>query len=348
MHARDFAQAHNDLLQVFEVGDVEHDLDTGLAIRGMSGDVADVALGVADDASDAFQHAETVVAEHCKFYGIGGGRGFVAGPFHIDAALWFVEQVCDVRTIDRMHGHAFAPRDVADNTFATNGIATSGPVDEHVALAFDRDGVVIAEDAANDAGNPTRFRAVPSLADSALTSGATLGGGRGTRPQPSRQNLAPGIFAVADSGHEVVGIAEPVARGNFLNVFVFDLFERDAVLARFLLDQLAANLNGPLTLVDVQPVLDLVTRPRGLDQRKPITAGVVAVMGMYILDISGVNVMPQGHHTAIDLGADAGVADLGVNGVSKIDRRGVARQHYNFPLGRKGVNLFGIEVDVSS
>src|SRR5579871_1783030 len=55
MNSRDFAQAGDDGLQVLQVGDVEDDFHAGLAVGGMSGDVADVAFGVADHASDALQ-----------------------------------------------------------------------------------------------------------------------------------------------------------------------------------------------------------------------------------------------------------------------------------------------------
>ena len=53
----------------------------------------------------------------------------------------------------------------------------------------------------------------------------------------------------------------------------------------------------------------------------------------------------QRHHASVHFGADAGVADFGVNGVGEVDRRGVARQHDNFALGREGVNLFRIKID---
>src|SRR5712691_9048904 len=110
----------------------------------MRGDVLDVALGVTNDSSDALQHAEAIVAEDRQLYGISRRSGLVAGPFDIDAAFGFVHQVCHVGTMDRMHGHTFAARDVADDTFSTDGIATLGAIDEHVALAADGDSVVIA------------------------------------------------------------------------------------------------------------------------------------------------------------------------------------------------------------
>ena len=54
----------------------------------------------------------------------------------------------------------------------------------------------------------------------------------------------------------------------------------------------------------------------------------------------------QRHHAAIDLRADAAVADFGVNRVGEIDRRRVARQRDDFAFRREGVNLFGIQVDL--
>jgi hypothetical protein len=52
VHAGDLAQAGDDLLQVFEIGDVEDDLHARLAVGGVGRDVADIALCIADNAGD--------------------------------------------------------------------------------------------------------------------------------------------------------------------------------------------------------------------------------------------------------------------------------------------------------
>ena len=47
-------------------------------------------------------------------------------------------KIVNVGTIHRMHRHAFAARDVSDDRFAANRIATSRAIDQHVALALAR------------------------------------------------------------------------------------------------------------------------------------------------------------------------------------------------------------------
>ena len=54
------------------------------------------------------------------------------------------------------------------------------------------------------------------------------------------------------------------------------------------------------------------------------------------------------HHAAVDLGADAGVADLGVNGVGEVDGRAVGGNHNDLSFGREGVDLVGIEVHLQA
>ena len=168
---------------------------------------------------------------------------------------------------------------------------------------------------------------------------------RRARRQQTRQHLPRGIFSVADAGHQVIDFAESIAGGDFQQLVVFDFFQRDAVLARFFFDHLAANLDGALALVHVEPVLDFVARARGLDQAEPVAAGLVAGLGEDFDDVAGVQLVAQRNHASVDFRADAGVTDFGVNGIGEIDRRGIARKHHDFALRREGVNLFGIEID---
>ena len=48
---------------------------------------------------------------------------------------------------------------------------------------------------------------------------------------------------------------------------------------------------------------------------------------------------PERHPHAIDFGANAGMADAGVDGVGKINRRGPARQFHHIALGREAEDL---------
>ena len=92
-----------------------------------------------------------------SFTGYAVGVAFVAGPFDVDLAFRFVKQIRDIRTIDRMHSHAFAARDISDDAFAADRIAAARAVDEHVSLAADCDGVVISEHPAHNTCNRSRF-----------------------------------------------------------------------------------------------------------------------------------------------------------------------------------------------
>ena len=116
------------------------------------------------------------------------------------------------------------------------------------------------------------------------------------------------------------GRPSAVVGGDLLQLLVLDVLQRDAILARFFLDQLAADFNGTLALVDIEPVLDLVARARRLDDGQPVAAGLVPGLGQDLDDVAAVQLVAQRHHAPVHLGAHAGVADFGVDGVGKVDR----------------------------
>ena len=120
------------------------------------------------------------------------------------------------------------------------------------------------------------------------------------------------------------------------------------MLARFALEQLAADFDGAAALVFIEPVLDLVAGAGAFDEGEPVAAGLVVFLGDDFDDVAGAELGAQRHHAAIDLGADAGVADFSVNGVGEVDGRAVGGNHDDFPLGREGVDLVGIEVHLQA
>src|SRR5580704_7429458 len=248
--ARDFAYAIDDIFQVLQVCDVEHDVDVGLAVIGAGFDIADVGFGIADDGSDLLQHAEAVVAEYGEFHGIGVGRAIVLGPLDVDSPLRFIHQVHHVGTIERVDGDAFAAGHVADDGFAADRVTTACAIDQQVALSLDADGVVVlvaTENATHHTGQAGGFL------------GLVFRQGFAGRGRQASQYLPRGEFSIADSGHEIVRASYAVVGGDLLQLFVLDIFHGHAVLPRFFLDQLSANLNGALALMDIEPVLDLVT-----------------------------------------------------------------------------------------
>src|ERR1700690_3794929 len=90
VNAGDLTHAIDDVFQVFQVGNVEHDVDIRLAVVGTGLDVADVGLGIADHGGYLLQHPKTIVAEDRKLHRIGAGRSVVLGPLHIDLAFRFI------------------------------------------------------------------------------------------------------------------------------------------------------------------------------------------------------------------------------------------------------------------
>src|ERR1700691_1330105 len=128
MHTGNLPQPGHDLFEVFEVRDVEDDLHAGLAVFGTRSDVAYITLSVANNAGNALQHPETVVAVNRKLDRVSRRRTLIAGPLHIDPSFRLLHQIRNVGTIHRVHRHSLASRDVADNALAANGIATARPV----------------------------------------------------------------------------------------------------------------------------------------------------------------------------------------------------------------------------
>src|ERR1700730_13006107 len=136
MHAGNLPQTGHDLFQMFEVGDVEDDFHAGLAVGSMRPNISYIALSITNNTSNAFKHTEAVVAVDRQLDRVGRGSALVAGPLHIDPALRFVHQVRDVGAIHRVHSHALAAGDVADNAFSADRTATARAVDQHIALAL--------------------------------------------------------------------------------------------------------------------------------------------------------------------------------------------------------------------
>ena len=152
----------------------------------------------------------------------------------------------------------------------------------------------------------------------------------------------------AQRGQQIGGRGHAVFVGDAAQVLVGDLVHRHLEFARLALQQLAANLHGAAPLVFVEPVLDLVARARALDKGEPVAARLVIFLRDDLDNVAGAQLGAQRHHAAVHLGAHAGVAHLGVNGVRKVDRRGVGRNHNHLPLGREGVDLVRIQVHLQA
>jgi hypothetical protein len=125
----------------------------------------------------------------------------------------------------------------------------------------------------------TRFTAsdiCPSVLPTAPGSGIGVFGRH--RRCRARACSAPagGVFAEADAGQQILLACPGRSRARRGRSPPLELAERELVLARLAFQQLAADLNGALALVLVEPVLDLVARARALGKAQPVAAGRVA------------------------------------------------------------------------
>src|SRR5258708_6627350 len=100
-----------------------------------------------------------------------------------------------------MHRYSLAAGDVADDRFSPDGIAAARAIDQQVTVSLDANGVALV----------SAKYAADHTADSSRAFVVSWGWGfRGRRE--FAKNLARGIFAVADAGHQVVGLAKAVVR----------------------------------------------------------------------------------------------------------------------------------------
>ena len=82
-------------------------------------------------------------------------------------------------------------------------------------------------------------------------------------------------------------------------------------------------------------------------KRQPVArrAGGVGLGGEHLDDVAVVEPALERHEAAVDPGADAVVADLGVHGVGEVDRGGPGRQPDELALGGEDVDLAGVDLE---
>src|ERR1039457_3585697 len=152
------------------------------------------------------------------------------------------------------------------------------------------------------------------------------------------------IIRLLESARADIDREEDNPMGHALETALGDFSQLYSESTGFLLQVFLADLDGLQPLAGVDDVLDLVAGLRGLDQRQPILAGQVAGLGHDLDDVAIAQRIAQRHDAAVDLGAHAGLADIGVNGVGEIDGGGVARQHDHLAARREGVDLLRVKV----
>src|SRR4051812_46894799 len=174
----------------------------------------------------------------------------LARPFHGDTPLRLVKWIVHVRTIPGVHRDTLAARHVPNNFFPADRVTTLRAIDQRIVMSGDleRRAITATKHAPYDAGDAAGFRLVV----------ARRGRFGIDRRRQLREDAPRRELAVSNPGQQFVRLAQAVLIGNFREVIVANFLQRNAILSRFLLDQLAADFNGALALVDVEPVLDLL------------------------------------------------------------------------------------------
>ena len=332
-----------------DVDGLDDEVDDGASVGGGVGaGGADVGAVVGDDGGELLQQAGAIVAEHGEFDGVGLGLGGTGGagiawqrrPFDLDSAVRLVEQILHVGTASCVDCDAFAAGDITDDLFTTDGVTTACAVDQQVVLALHLERVrSLAEEDALD-----RIRHLPErVADDAL---GRRFHGDGRAWLQFVEHLARGVLAEADACQQLRVGSETILAGDFVEVGLGVFGERHLILAGLAVEQLAANLNGAFALVLVDPVLDFVAGAGGFGEAEPIAAGSVSGLGGDFDDVAVAEFGAERNDAAVDLGADGGVADLGMDGVGEVDGTGVLGQDHDLALGGEGVDLLGIQVDL--
>ena len=120
--------------------------------------------------------------------------------------------------------------------------------------------------------------------------------------------------------------------------------ELDAQPARLALQIFLPDLDRLGVLGGIDDVLDLVARPRRLHHPEPVFARHVPGLRQDLHHVAVLEVVLQLHDAAVYLGAHAGVADVAMDGVRKIDGRRLARQRNHLAHRRERVNFLRVQI----
>ncbi len=157
----------------------------------------------------------------------------------------------------------------------------------------------------------------------------------------ARDHLLRTDGAVADGGHEVVQRLHVVLLDESLQVVVVDLVEgRTRQAPQLPFEHLLAVRDVLVALLALEPLADLLAGMAGGDDVEPVARRAVGALGGDDLhDVAVLQPVVKRHEPVVDLGADAGVSDLGVDAVGEVERRGARGQVLDLALGREDEDL---------
>ena len=122
--------------------------------------------------------------------------------------------------------------------------------------------------------------------------------------------------------------------------------QRQPRLAKLAVEQLAPELAAARLLLGADRVADLPARLAGHDEVEPVLPRQLARVGQDLDRVAVDELVAQRHELAVDLRARARIADLAVDRVGEVDRRGADRQADHVAARREHEHLVGEQVDL--
>ena len=227
-----------------------------------------------------------------------------------------------------MDGHALSAGDEADDIVPRHRRAAAGEL--HKAVAQPRD-----KDAVDSLALLLRLLLAPlgGLGD-LFKRGLAVGLDIAHLVAQTVRDPCGGNAAVADGSVEIVHRAEGQAlEDGCYDTLVKHIVKREAVVPQLLGEHFAAADDVLLAALLLVPLLYLGARGAGLSDIEPVTAGAGRGLGgAYLDDIAVLEHIVIGDDAAVDLCADHVVADVGMDAVSKVDRRRPGGEVYNVAL----------------
>ena len=204
-NAGDFFNVYEDGFELAFVGNFEVGVNARVGAIRTAFQVMNVGPSSADDGGDFGEEAGAVA---CADGELDGEFGFgAAAPLDGDAAFGLVHEILNVGTLASVHGDAAAPRDVADNFVAGNGVATLGAVNEQVVMTFD-----------DERSFAEAQHAFYCFYQSGLGVNGFGLGGFFRFTEKARENLPRRIFSEADGGVKIFYFGKAVIGNEFQDV----------------------------------------------------------------------------------------------------------------------------------
>ena len=122
----------------------------------------------------------------------------------------------------------------------------------------------------------------------------------------------------------------------------------DVELAQLALQDLAPRLDMAVVILFLEPAPHLGTRPRGTQvtavRVHPVAAGARLSAGEHLDPLAGTQAVGERHDAPIDPRAAAAMADLGMDGIGEVQRRGPLGQVEHVALRREHEHAVGEEI----